>query len=123
MFATFEREWRIGEVVVASRDVWIAQSRAELLAGVQSRVLVDPGDARSGSVFERVMIDGERYFAKTLGYLEERGGLEFDPELCAAFTRMMRQWEPQVAVVSDAGAPVAAAPPPPRPLQPEPGGV
>src|SRR6266540_2768465 len=35
-------------------------------------------------------------FAKTLGYLEERAGLEFDPELCAAFTRMMRQWEPQV---------------------------
>ena len=43
-------------------------------------------------------------FAKTLGYLEERSGLEFDPELCAAFTRMMRQWEPQVAVVSDAPA-------------------
>ncbi len=49
-------------------------------------------------------------FAKTLGYLEERSGLEFDPDLCAAFTRMMRQWEPQVAVVSDARAPVAAAP-------------
>ena len=54
--------------MVASRDVWIARSRAELLAGVQSRVVVDPGDARSGSVFERVTIDGERYFAKTLGY-------------------------------------------------------
>ena len=53
---------------MASRDVWIARSRAELLAGVQSRVVVDPGDARSGSVFERVTIDGERYFAKTLGY-------------------------------------------------------
>lgn len=54
--------------MVASRDVWIARSRAELLAGVQSRVVVDPGDARSGSVFERVTIDGERYFVKTLGY-------------------------------------------------------
>ena len=63
-----ERERWFGEVVVASRDVWIAPSRAELLAGVQSRVVVDPGDARSGSVFERVTIDGERYFAKTLGY-------------------------------------------------------
>ena len=49
-------------------------------------------------------------FEKTLGYLEERSGLEFDPDLCAAFTRMMRQWEPQVAVLSDAHAPVAAAP-------------
>lgn len=53
---------------MASRDAWIARSRSELLAGVQSRVVVDPGDARSGSVFERVTIDGEPYFAKTLGY-------------------------------------------------------
>ena len=58
-------------------------------------------------------------FDKTLGYLEERSGLEFDPELCAGFTRMMRQWEPQVAVLSDQHAPVAAAPaanPGPAPL-------
>ena len=48
-------------------------------------------------------------FEKTLGYLEERKGLEFDPELCATFVRMMRQWEPQVAVVSDAGATVPPA--------------
>jgi hypothetical protein len=48
--------------------VWIAESRADLLAGAESRVVVDPGDARSGSVFERLTIDGERYFAKTLGY-------------------------------------------------------
>jgi putative nucleotidyltransferase with HDIG domain len=47
---------------------------------------------------------------KTLGYLDERRGLEFDPELGAAFIRMMRQWEPQVAVVADAHAPIAAAP-------------
>ena len=40
-------------------------------------------------------------FEKTLGYIEERSGLEFDPELCAAFVRMMRQWEPQVAIVSE----------------------
>jgi putative nucleotidyltransferase with HDIG domain len=58
-------------------------------------------------------------FEKTLGYLEERSGLEFDPELGAAFMRMMRQWEPQVAVLSDAHAPLAAAPaanPGPAPL-------
>ena len=48
-------------------------------------------------------------FEKTLGYLQERSGLEFDPELCTTFIRMMRQWEPQVAVVSDERAPVAAA--------------
>jgi putative nucleotidyltransferase with HDIG domain len=63
-------------------------------------------------------------FEKTLGYLEERSGLEFDPQLCSAFTRMMRQWEPQVAVVSDERAPVAAAPPLEAPAaKPEQGGV
>ncbi len=49
-------------------------------------------------------------FDKTLGYLQERSGLEFDPELCTSFIRMMRQWEPQVAVVSDERAAVAAPP-------------
>jgi putative nucleotidyltransferase with HDIG domain len=57
-------------------------------------------------------------FEKTLGYMEERKGLEFEPELCTAFTRMMRQWERQVMVLSDdqmavippaANAPHAAA--------------
>jgi putative nucleotidyltransferase with HDIG domain len=43
-------------------------------------------------------------FEKTLGYLQERRGLEFDPALCDAFLRMMRQWEPQVAIVSDPAA-------------------
>ncbi len=45
-------------------------------------------------------------FEKVLGYLEERAGLEFDRELVAAFVRMMRQWEPQVAVLADERAPV-----------------
>jgi HD-GYP domain-containing protein (c-di-GMP phosphodiesterase class II) len=40
-------------------------------------------------------------FEKVLAYLNERAGLEFDVELVATFTRMMRQWEPQVAVLSD----------------------
>jgi len=47
-------------------------------------------------------------FDKTLGYLEERSGLEFDPELGGAFVRMMKQWEGQVAVVSD-GLTIGAA--------------
>ena len=49
-------------------EPWVAGSRDELLAGVESREVVNPGDARSGSVFERVTIDGHPYFAKTLGY-------------------------------------------------------
>jgi hypothetical protein len=53
---------------MARPDIWIAASRAELLAGAQSRADIFPGDARSGSSFERVTIDGERYFAKTSGY-------------------------------------------------------
>jgi hypothetical protein len=49
-------------------EPWIARSREELLARVESRVAVNPDDGKSGSVFERVTIDGERFFAKTLGY-------------------------------------------------------
>ncbi|HXM38521.1 MAG TPA: HD domain-containing phosphohydrolase [Gemmatimonadales bacterium] len=54
-------------------------------------------------------------FEKSLGYLEERSALEFDPELVTGFTRMMRQWESQVVVLADERAPVAAAPPAPPP--------
>ena len=45
-------------------------------------------------------------FEKTLGYLDERKGLEFDADLCAAFVRMMHQWEPQVAIIGDESATV-----------------
>jgi len=48
---------------------------------------------------------------KTLGYLEERSGLEFDPELSGAFVRMMKQWEGQVAVLTDPVAPVTGVGP------------
>jgi putative nucleotidyltransferase with HDIG domain len=46
-----------------------------------------------------------------LTYLEARAGQEFDGELVTAFVRMMRQWEPRVAVLDDeqATVPVAAA--------------
>jgi len=43
---------------------------------------------------------------KTLGYLVERSGVEFDPELGGAFVRMMKQWEGQVAVLTDPVAPL-----------------
>jgi putative nucleotidyltransferase with HDIG domain len=46
---------------------------------------------------------------KALRYLEDRSGTEFDPELVTAFVRMMRQWEPQLAVVRDEHTPVIAA--------------
>jgi putative nucleotidyltransferase with HDIG domain len=49
-------------------------------------------------------------FEKTLGYLQERSGLEFDTELTTAFIRMMRQWEPQVVVVEDERVPVTLPP-------------
>jgi len=45
-------------------------------------------------------------FERVLGYLNERSGLEFDAELVATFIRMMREWEPQVAVLSDEHAAV-----------------
>jgi putative nucleotidyltransferase with HDIG domain len=46
-------------------------------------------------------------FEKTLGYLQERSGMEFDPELCGAFVRMMKQWEGALAPVA---LPAAAKP-------------
>ena len=49
-------------------------------------------------------------FEKTLGYLTERSGLEFDPEMGAAFTRMMKQWEGQVTVLSDTAASLPSSP-------------
>jgi putative two-component system response regulator len=50
---------------------------------------------------------------QVLAYLEGRAGQEFDPELVAAFSSMMRQWEPRIAVLADEHLPVpqeAAAP-------------
>jgi len=38
---------------------------------------------------------------KAVAYLEERAGLEFDPDLVAAFVRMLRQGEAQIRVLGD----------------------
>jgi putative nucleotidyltransferase with HDIG domain len=46
---------------------------------------------------------------KTLTYVRDRGGSEFDPELVTSFVRMMGQWEPQLAVMTDTQTPVPAA--------------
>lgn len=47
---------------------WVAASVTELLDGAVDRVVVDPGDGKSGSIFERVTIEGRRCFVKTLSY-------------------------------------------------------
>ena len=47
---------------------------------------------------------------QVLAYLEGRAGQEFDGELVNGFSRMMRQWEPQVAVLDNEQAPVPASP-------------
>lgn len=54
---------------------------------------------------------------RTVAYLEGRSGVEFDPEVVTAFTRMMRQLEPRVAVMRDEQAPLEEArdPAPPAP--------
>jgi putative nucleotidyltransferase with HDIG domain len=44
---------------------------------------------------------------RVLSYIEERAGTEFDPEAARAFVRMMREWEPEVALVEE-GEPLPA---------------
>ncbi|HVH66537.1 MAG TPA: HD domain-containing phosphohydrolase [Gemmatimonadales bacterium] len=48
---------------------------------------------------------------KALLYLQDRAATEFDPEMVTAFVRMMRDWEPQVAVITDERAAVPVAGP------------
>jgi HD-GYP domain-containing protein (c-di-GMP phosphodiesterase class II) len=38
---------------------------------------------------------------KVLAYIEERSGTEFDGRVAHAFTKMMREWEPRVATVTE----------------------
>jgi HD-GYP domain-containing protein (c-di-GMP phosphodiesterase class II) len=59
---------------------------------------------------------------RTLTYLAERSGVEFDPDLVSAFTRMMAERESQVAVLQDEQAPLlVGGAPPPSPPSPPPG--
>ena len=50
----------IGDDGEVARPPAIASSADELVAGATSRTIVQPGDARSGSTFEVVELDGER---------------------------------------------------------------
>ena len=43
---------------------------------------------------------------RALGYLEGRGGSEFDPELVTSFVTMMHKWEPQLAVSYSEDSPI-----------------
>jgi putative nucleotidyltransferase with HDIG domain len=55
---------------------------------------------------------------RTVAYLEGRAGVEFDAEIVTAFCRMMKEMEPQLAVMRDERAPLKEAhdqPPPPPP--------
>lgn len=49
-------------------EPWVAKSRDDLLANATVRVVLVPGDGKSGAAFERVTIDGRPHFAKTAGY-------------------------------------------------------
>ncbi len=49
---------------------------------------------------------------RTIGYIEERAGIEFDPTVAKAFVAMMRSWERRVASLTSStpAAPVSAPP-------------
>ncbi len=55
--------------------------------------------------------------AKVLGYLEERSGTEFEPEMVRAFVKMMAEWEPKMATIEAEPAAAAAAGPASTPQQ------
>jgi len=46
--------------------------------------------------------------AKVLGYLEERAGTEFEPDVARRFVKMMGEWEPKEAALEE--QPVVVAP-------------
>src|SRR3974377_191805 len=49
----------------------ISRSAAELLARASSRERVTPADARSGAVFERVLVGSDCYIVKHLGFASD----------------------------------------------------
>jgi hypothetical protein len=49
----------------------ICKSAAGLLARASSRELVVPADARSGAVFERIVVGADRYFVKRFGFASD----------------------------------------------------
>ena len=50
---------------------WVAADQDELVAGATSREVVSRPDGKSGSTFEVVVIDGERYFLKSVSRADD----------------------------------------------------
>jgi cyclic di-GMP phosphodiesterase len=46
---------------------------------------------------------------KTLAYIQERAGHEFDPTIVQPFLAMLRQWEPRIAVLTSEDDTIPAA--------------
>ncbi|HUF14084.1 MAG TPA: HD domain-containing phosphohydrolase [Longimicrobiales bacterium] len=46
---------------------------------------------------------------KVIDYIEDKNGIEFDPDIARAFLEMMRLWDRRVAVLDSTDAPVRAA--------------
>lgn len=57
--------------VCADPEPWVAESRAELVAGATDRESVRTADARSGARFERLILDGVPHFLKTLSAADD----------------------------------------------------
>ena len=49
----------------------VSRSAAELLARASSRERLVPADARSGAVFERIVVGSDRYFVKRFGFASD----------------------------------------------------
>ena len=49
----------------------VTRSAAELLARASSRERLVPADARSGAVFERIVVGPDRYFVKRFGFASD----------------------------------------------------
>jgi hypothetical protein len=69
------------------RTPWIAADLDELIEGAEDRTDVRTSDAKSGARFERLRIDGQRYFLKTLSA---------DSDWIMRVTGNLTNWEFQV---------------------------
>jgi hypothetical protein len=59
------------EVLATTREPWVAESAAELVAGATDRVPVRTADARSGARFQRLTLGGVPHFLKVLSAAED----------------------------------------------------
>jgi Phosphotransferase enzyme family len=57
--------------VHATNEPRVVPTQDDLVVGAANRVALSPEDGKSGSTFERVTIDGEHYFLKSLTYEDD----------------------------------------------------